>query len=417
MSQLKYIPSIIEQYVDEVPFLYSFRKNASIAPDYVLDELAELDERLEANICGLLMMGDVAWDMCEEALALDREGDVFTLTLLAIELNDLKRLQWIIVQLDSDEKTLFDSVVDAFGYFPFQKIAQLLKDMYTLPMPIMQTLVIASLLFHRQVPEKLIQHNLISKNFLTKKEVIFSVGIMGMQKYLNMVTPLLDDENEDIAFAACWTETRFGNQTALAKLERFITHPQYGDLSLQYVVMQNDIHKVTGILRKMFADKSTKRLSIMGLGYVGKANSIPSLITMMDAPETARVSGEAFSLLTGINLTANNLSREDPVKLDAEPLDSADDDNVEMDPDQDLPWPDAEKIKQWWSQNQQNYYADKRYIGGRELSIGSLKQMLKQANQRQRLFASNILALYDRNHPLFNTQAPAKRQKVLLGNL
>jgi len=414
MAQLKYIPSIIEQYVDEIPFLYIYRKNAAISPSYLLNELAEIDERLDAHVTGLLMIGSSAWELCEEELSFDRPEELFTLSLVAIKLNDQKKLEALIQELEEEEQ--LDAVADALVYFPFEQVKLLLTELYKNPSPKVQYIVVRAFRLHGQKSERLVQHALSSESPLVKREAILKIGTLGMSNLLSLTAPFMDDEDEGVAFAAMWTATRFGNLSALQKLESFVSHPRYGDQALQYVVMQKDVNRTTEILRALFAEEATKRLSILGLGYAGKANAITPLIALMDVPESARVAGEAFSLLTGIDVAANSLDREAPEGFEAGPTESPDDEDVELDPDEDLPWPDSQKIDVWWKHNQQNYFSDKRYIWGQELSAESLKNVLRHGNQRQRLFAANVSALYDRDHPLFNVQAKVKQQKSFLSH-
>jgi len=405
MSRVHYIPEVIEQYVDDIPFLYQFRQSASVAPDYNAQELLELDERLAANIEALLMIGGDAWDLCEDALTTDSAGDVFTLAVVAIELEKIEKIEWLVGEVAEDSGLLV-AVTDAFAYFSFEKVKLLLAEMYKSEIPVMQYVVVASFRLHRQVSPGLIRGVLSGDNYMARAEAVKSVGVLCITPLLSLVTPLFDDDDENVAFMSCWTGSRFGNADALNKLESFVVHPRYGDFALQYVVMQNDTKKITEILQGMYSDEATKRQSIRAMGYFGMAGVIDSLVSTMKLPEFARVSGESFSLITGINLPANglDLAHVDDAP-DSSPTESADDENIEMDPDEGLPWPDPEKISLWWAQNRSDFLADKRYICGEILSADSICRVLSSGSQRQRVFAANIQALLNRKSPLLDVTA------------
>ncbi|MGK4003679.1 hypothetical protein WMF31_13695 [Sorangium sp. So ce1036] len=52
---------IFEQHALEAAFLWSYRDAAVLDPLYDLESLGELDERLEAYVDGLQLVGDAGW--------------------------------------------------------------------------------------------------------------------------------------------------------------------------------------------------------------------------------------------------------------------------------------------------------------------------------------------------------------------
>ena len=79
------IPIIIEQHAEEAAFLWLLRDSAVIEPPYLLTDVAQLDDRTEANIDGLRIAGDEGWEICKETLAWDEAGDIFTAAVIAFE--------------------------------------------------------------------------------------------------------------------------------------------------------------------------------------------------------------------------------------------------------------------------------------------------------------------------------------------
>lgn len=156
----------------------------------------------------------------------------------------------------------------------------------------------------------------------------------------------------------------------------------------------------------------------MAAGAGGDPAEIPQLLAAMAKPELARVAGEAFCMITGADLAMQDLTAEKPEGFDAGPTDDPEDENVELDADEDLPWPSAELVGNWWRQNRARFAAGKRYLAGRLVTKESLRTVLAEGKQRQRLAAAELLMLLPPKHPplqpLFECRAPGRRQKVEL---
>ena len=82
----------------------------------------------------------------------------------------------------------------------------------------------------------------------------------------------------------------------------------------------------------------------------------------MDTPELSRVAGESFSFITGIDLAYDDLERDRPDDFIAGPTKNPQDEEVAMDADEDLPWPDPELIARWWGKHHESYPAGQRLL-------------------------------------------------------
>ncbi len=152
-----------------------------------------------------------------------------------------------------------------------------------------------------------------------------------------------------------------------------------------------------------------------GAGALGDPVSIPWLLQLMEVPELARPAGEAFSLITGVDLAYADLEGQWPAGFSAGPTEEPEDEEVAMDPDEDLPWPAPELIARWWDAHQGEFRNGVRYLAGKPLSREHLQQVLRTGLQRQRAAAAIELALLQPGQPLFAVRAPGFRQQKLLG--
>jgi uncharacterized protein (TIGR02270 family) len=100
-------------------------------------------------------------------------------------------------------------------------------------------------------------------------------------------------------------------------------------------------------ISSLAGNPDTFRGALCAAGALGDPTSIPWLIENMAVPASARVAGEAFTMVTGVDLAYDDLDTDKPEGFEAGPTDDPEDENVEMDQDEDLPWPNPDLIKKW----------------------------------------------------------------------
>jgi len=148
---------------------------------------------------------------------------------------------------------------------------------------------------------------------------------------------------------------------------------------------------------------------------MGDPASIPWLIAQMENPELARIAGESFMMVTGADIAYENLEGKKSEGFEAGPTENPEDENVEMDPDEDLPWPNIQLIEKWWGQHKIQYQNGTRVLMGKPIAQNHLQQVLRTGRQRQRAAAALEFAMLTPGRPLFEVRAPGFRQQQMLG--
>jgi uncharacterized protein (TIGR02270 family) len=157
------------------------------------------------------------------------------------------------------------------------------------------------------------------------------------------------------------------------------------------------------------------RYAVEGTGILGDPVYVPWLIKQMSNPELARVAGESFTMITGIDLAYDDLEGEWPEGFEAGPTENPQDESVEMDRDEDLPWPDPELITAWWEKHAGEFRTGTRHLLGKPIGEEQLQWALRHGTQRHREAAALELALQHPNEPLFETRATGSKQMTRLG--
>jgi uncharacterized protein (TIGR02270 family) len=176
-----------------------------------------------------------------------------------------------------------------------------------------------------------------------------------------------------------------------------------------------DLLSAHALEKELARSPQTIRLAIMCAGAMGDPVSIPRLVEQMENPELARIAGESFTMITGADIAYEDLEGNKPQGFEAGPTESPEDEDVAMDPDEDLPWPNPELILKWWDQRKSRFRNGTRYLMGRTVSPEHLQHVLRTGRQRQRAAAALELAMLNPGQPLFEVRAPGFRQQQLLG--
>ena len=218
---------------------------------------------------------------------------------------------------------------------------------------------------------------------------------------------------------AAWSATLLGDRTKAVETLKSLSLLPTTSLSfraLQVLLRSLEVKPATAWLRVIAQDQKRLRHLIIGMGIVGDPAHIPWLITQMENPEVARIAGEAFTFITGTNLSDADLEGEPPAGFEAGPTEDPEEESVDLDPDEDLPWPNPALIHAWWQKHQSQYYSQTRYLMGKLITASHCQHILMTGLQRQRIAAALELALMQPSTPLFETRAPGWRQQQLTGH-
>src|SRR5215467_13185927 len=119
---------VVGQHAEDAAFLWFSRDRAVRAPHYYLNDLARLDERVEANIDGLRVAGSVGWNLALENLKQEGPGELFTAAVLAFETRDRPRLDAIFDALGKNP-SLGRAAISALGWMRFEHARPVLDDL------------------------------------------------------------------------------------------------------------------------------------------------------------------------------------------------------------------------------------------------------------------------------------------------
>ena len=409
------VPIVVEQHAQEAAFLWALRDAAARAPHYALKDIAKLDGRVEAHIDGLRVAGDLGWEFCAKALTAGAHGEVFAASTVAFESAEPDRIT-AVMDVGAASVELSRGVVSALGWLPFQHAHRFIDQFLTSSSSILQFIGIAGSAIHRQDPGRMLPEAIGSPNAALRARALRAVGELGREDLFLQVREHLSDQDGLCRFWAARTIALLrADSQALSVLQSVAEsnlpcHHQ----ALELMMRRIDISSST-TWHLQLARNTQIRNAIVSAGAIGDPAGVSGLIEHMRIPKFSRVAGEAFAMITGVDLAYQDLETDKPEGFDAGPTENPEDENVEMDPDENLPWPDPELIANWWTKHQSEFQNGTRYLLGNPISVDWCQQVLRAGRQRQRAAAALELAIRQPGHPLFNVAAPGFRQQQMLG--
>ena len=409
-------PPGADVYAEEAPFLWLQRAAAVRAPNYTIDQLATLDEHLEAHIDGLRVAADEGRRLAEEAAEGGNPEDVFPAAVLALEVQD-GRFEAMVEQLQNAPEAV-PGLVSALGWTEAARIGPTVRALMRDPNPFRNMLGIAACGVHRIDPGARLREALASPSGPVRARALRTLGELGQRDLLPEIVRALNDRNLSAQFWAAWSAVRLGDRgEATVALQRFATEPgerQQDALRLALAVLDPDASR--DLLQKLRASPDNPRLQILGAGIIGHQRYVPWLIEQMQDVMLARLAAKSFVLITGADFNSEQMEMPPPEGFEDGPTDDPEDEDVVVPEDVALPWPDVARIKGWWTENSSRFAEPTRWFMGAPLAEKACQSVLREGMQRQRRLAAIHLATAHPEDVMFNTSAPASRQLMQLAD-
>jgi uncharacterized protein (TIGR02270 family) len=406
------IPVVVQQHAEEAAHLRHVRSVLVAAPHVKLHHLRRLDDRIAAHLDGLAVAGEYGSKLCMAALETPGVGEVFAATVRAIEEKDapwLDRLFALAEAVPESQRGL----ISAFGWVSSHDLQGTVRQLLSASVPLRRCVGLAACAMHRVDPGGPVEEALKSPDPALRARALRTLGELGRNDALAAVRSALDDADEECRFQAAWSAVILGDRGPALDMLMSVsrTAGPHRARALRLVLQALDLPRAHELLKLLARDARDIRVLIQGAGIAGDAQYVPWLIRQMDDLKLARLAGESFSFITGLDLAYLDLERRPPEGVEFGPTENPEDEDVAMDPDDSLPWPDPAKISAWWSANGSRFTSGVRWFMGETVNVENCQRVLREGYQRQRMAAALYLSLLQPGTILFPIRAPAWRQQ------
>lgn len=412
------VPAVVERHAAEAAWLWFLRSRAVHEPHYRLEQLARLDDRVEAHLDGLRVAGGPGWEIARAAAVEGGDpGSVFAAAVLAFERGEPAEIEAIIAAGSAAPETR-RALASALGWLPADRAFRRIRPLLTETDPGRRWVGLASAALQRRNPGvPALTAALNGDDPALRARALRAVGELGLVDLHLAVRSSLKAKDPAGRFWAAWsTAILNGHRDALAALQALAEAGGPRALAAADLAARRLPPREARIwLRTLVREGNLPRLGVAVAAALGEPESVPWLVEQMKDPDLARPAGEAFGLITGARLDDDGLASPRPADQPAVPSESEDDEDVAVDPDENLAWPDPARVKAWWGANRGRFAAETRHLLGRPIEAESLRRALRSGLQRQRAAAALELALLEPGQPLFEVRAPGHVQLAALG--
>jgi len=409
------IRKVLQQHVEDAAVLHSIRSNLAYAPHVKLKHIRRFDDRIAAHLDGLLIAGDSAWPLLDEGLAPPSPGAIFAATVLAIERRSTERLNHLYAIAEA-VPNCDRGLVSAFGWVEQKQLRGIVNELLVSRYAFLRYLAVAACSVHRVDPGRARDAAIEGSSSAFRARSLRAAGELGRQDLLSSLVRQLDDDDEESRFWTAWSAVMLGDRNlGLIALKSIADLPgPFRSRAFRLCLQAMSVPDAQAWLRQLAGNPANLGFLIQGAGFAGDPHYVLWLIQHMGDKKTARLAGESFSLITGLDLAYSDLDRKPPADSGTGPSDDPKDENVAMDEDDGLPWPDRERVADWWKANGGRFEAGTRYFLGVPVTRENCLRALKEGFQRQRILAAHYLCLLEPGTVLFEWRAPAFRQQRLL---
>lgn len=410
------VPPLVEQHASDAAFLWTQRSSAVASPDFDLEDLADLDERIDANLDGLRLAGETGWQLALEGLEDELDGgEAFVAAKLALDRGDMRGVAQVL-DLVEGAPEIWSALPSAISFCEFERIERALKAMVGKKVPgPLRAMGIAGYGAHRRDPGTPLSWALVDDDRALRLRALEAVADLGVGHLGDEVQRAMSAGDDEQRYWACRAAALSGDPAGITGLKSVADGA--ADLLADRATMlaaclmdPSAAHSWIGSLDT----KGLRRRALIAAAAAGLGQLLPWVVACMDDEEHARIAGYAFYAATGVEID-DALEAEAPEQAEAEASEDADDDQeVTGDPDEDLPWPEPEAVA---AHLREHPYDEGRLLLGKPIEGAWLETVLRQGLQPLRQLAAWHRRVGRPHEPTFPIDAPAWVQQARLAGV
>lgn len=338
---LAYIPEVIQAHFDEAAYLYSefVLETAATIPKAAY--LKGVEQRLHANLEGLLINAEAAWPLCEGALEEDDPGAFFVAAYLAFHSAELDKVKPV-VEAGKSQSALLQAVSYGLAWHPWNKSGFWAEKFATAKQLAIVSIGLFCFQLHKQ-PAPVTYASLLEKTLAANEHPVSLNLLSGIQKNqdasaLSALRNYQSDELHEVYFQVLKTRAGLQDSSALSLLKHFVlSENDFREQAIAICFSSLEKQEAKQWVAELKQTPDSERWMLLAIAELNEQALLPWVIKQMEFPHLSRIAGQVFCRLTGFDLRRKGWTLNDET-LDKQWLD--------FEGDEELDWPDAVKIKQ-----------------------------------------------------------------------
>ena len=372
--------AVIEEHAREAALLWVQRTQAAHAAHYKLKHLARVDARVIAHLRGLEVAGEAGWRAAQAGLADLQPGTLFVATYVAFVSRDAQRMNQVL-QLAVTDATFERALVAAFGWIDPRLCTAAVERLAASAATAYRRVACAAMVAHRFKAEHALTLGVQDGDTEVRALALRAIGENACRGLERAVEAGMRDPETACRFWAAISRA-FRNDAAAARMayDCGYGHPELQGTAIDVALRCGGDEWARSLVRELASRPMDREEAIAAIGAFGDPVTIPWLLEQMVDPKYAKPAGQAFALITGVDLAYEDLTL------------ATDEDDASSD-DAELSMPDPAKVREWWMLHREAFVPGIRHLAGRPLSAPVVLDVLRNGYQRQRAAAALELAI------------------------
>ncbi len=395
-------PDIVAEHVDEAAFLARLRGTAFESHAQTLGSLRSLEDRLLAQLDGVVVAEASGWEAAAPLLGSKRAAEGFVASFVALSSPAESPLEALAAAIPSSKNT--QGLRHGFRLARGAQVSERLTRLRHADDPLVRSLAADALAFRGEgIGAASVRDFLTNENPEVVRnglELAARLPLAAARKLEADIAKQLASQDRAVLSAAVRAGLRLGMaQAGKVAIDLAREGDAHGARALSWLSLAGDAATITPLLGAL-ADPKTARAATLALARHGHPNAAPALVAAASDPKLARVAAYALARLTGLDPTtvapvAGSGDKE--AKADEEGLDTSylDDDFVEADP---------ARLREWWASEGSKFGGEQRLRRGAPLAWETLLDDARGAVLPEREAAILELRLRMPDLPPFETR-------------
>lgn len=404
-----------EQHFDEASFLWLQWERGLVAPEYVLDEVSEFEERLLAHVDGLVLGGTpvAEWLLAPalEETELERRT-VAAYTLLSPEVPSGSEL--VRTALEAAPPKVLPAFQRALEAREREALPSWLPTLLKQEEPGRLALALEVCAWHGMHPGPglpgLLGHEeptVAAAALRVAARLDEGVEPDVLRRHLDSPVPALRDAAIEAGLLGGHRSAWVACQSALEKGAPGLRLPAL------VLAMGGDARDLER-LKNLLAEPRHRPDALWALGFSGQPSAAEACLEWMEDKAVSHLAAEAFCAITGLHLEerfiASSPEEESLPALEEEDLDA----DLNPKAEDALPRPVAAQVSAWWKEARKDFELERRYLNGKPFRAEVLLEALLTAPMRRRHVLALELALRSRGELRVPTRAFTPHQRKAL---
>jgi uncharacterized protein (TIGR02270 family) len=404
---LAFISDIAQEHFEELQFLWTQRRHALRSAAYTMREMSRLEERIEAHVQGLLVLGEHLPAFVASGLAASDEMAAFAAAYVLLRSGTQNALERVRNALLEAEGKRLEGIREALAHGPAQPLIPLLQSLFVSAPPPLAVAAGEALAFHRALqvsPEQL-------SPLLRDEAPAVRRGAWRIVAYAGMSVPpanydiALRDDDPGVKTAALTAAAWNGYGGWLTYCRALADAPEPGGvhaIAMLAAVLPPQEYKAITALAALPAFGPERYQIAAAFGHPVMIDFLLAEMESAD-PATAAGAGAAFSRMLGVAVDSGRRATIPPPDRQAV-------DEFEAEFLDEVQLPDVPRAREHWERMRPQLANATRVAHGLDVSAGINREtfgLLDRASRRELCLRARLTTGWS-GTPLILEQFPTR---------